>query len=101
MSSSDDDQLSESAGGFDLPLSGRKPASTPTRGGQNRASGADFNMLDSFDLPEEALQDKVGHKLMALFFATPCHRLRSTPWSCSADLQTMFCFRLSPWNTTR
>eukprot|EP00903_Cladosiphon_okamuranus_P013168 g12281.t1 len=59
VSSSDDDQLSESAGDFDLSLSARKLASTPLRGEQNKASEEDFNVLDSFDLPEEALHDKV------------------------------------------
>lgn len=63
MSSSDDDQLSDSAGGFDLSLSARKPAFTPTRGEQARASEEDFNVLDSFDLPDEALQDKVCYEV--------------------------------------
>lgn len=57
ISSSDD----EPASGFDLPLSARKPVSTPTRVEQARASAEDFNVLGSFGLPEGALQDKVGY----------------------------------------
>lgn len=65
--SSDDDHLSEAAGSFDLSLSARKPVSTPTRGEQARVSEDDFNVLDSFDLPEEALQDKVRIKLVVSY----------------------------------
>lgn len=98
MSSSDDDELS--AGGFGVSLPAGKPASTPTRGEQARASEEDFNVLDSFDLPEEALQDKVGYQFDGSFFLRRCQLFRSR-WSYPDRIQTIFCFRLSAWNTSR
>lgn len=104
MSSSDDDQLSDSAGGFDLSLSARKPASTPTRGEQGRASEEDFNVLDSFDLPEEALQDKVGFQVdcrcFRVFAAIASETSKALGLVQYLVFQTVFCFHLSAWDTT-